>query len=133
MTESSKLAIVVHGDGGTTVFDERQAPVLCKDCRFSGWLREYDYNFEWFKLPWLFSGEVPPTHCLHYSGCADPVNGSRVICPQIKNSNWPDEKIWKRYPETNEKNVDGKCQDFVPSKPRSWFARWLRSGKAMRL
>jgi len=69
MTEKRKLAVVVHGNDDVTVYDERGVPVLCRDCRLSGWLTELDFND---------SRSDTPSHCLHFSGGAEPTTGERA-------------------------------------------------------
>lgn len=40
----TKLAIIVHENDEVTVKDERGVPVVCKDCRFAGWLTEHEFR-----------------------------------------------------------------------------------------
>jgi hypothetical protein len=116
---------VVYDDDQVVVHDERRTPVLCKDCRFSGWLREYDFSESW-------PGRLP-THCLHYSGGAEPSNGSRVFDETCVSSyHYPTDGAQRRYPHTHVKNHDGQCTDFVPAKKIPWWKRIFRSARRMR-
>lgn len=126
MTDTKTRLSVVYDDDTVVVHDERQIPVLCKDCRFSGWLRLYDYKESW--------PSRLPTHCLHYSGGVRPSNGTRVVYYSCTDKyDKPEGSEWRsRYPETLDKNHDGKCSDYVPAKKLPWWRRLFRSAKAMR-
>lgn len=120
--QRTHLQIVVHDNGEVTTRDERGMPVLCKDCRFSGWLREYD-----------FQKEAPmPTHCLHHSGGADPTTGLRIMFPHEILAASVHESWSKCYPMTFRKNGDGRCKDFVPAKKLPWWKRLFRSRRRIR-
>ena len=152
---SNKLAVTVHGNDEVTVRDERGVPDVCKNCRFAGWLTEYEFRMS-------KSTDYLPVTCLHYSGGADPHDGDRVIFDDVTRwgntdrqyvfvgpSHW--DKEWKnipisghllkvsenreRYPECSEKNHDGKCGDFVPAKPEpergGWQKFWESKGERL--
>lgn len=125
MTDEKPSLAIVYDDDQVVVQDERRMPVLCKDCRFSGWLREYDYHESW--------PSRLPTHCLHYSGGAEPSNGSRVF-DETRVYVFQEASIaaQKRYPQTHMKNHDGQCKDFVPVKKIAWWKRLFRSARKMR-
>jgi len=137
---SDQLAVIVHRNGEVTEIDERGTPVLCKDCRFAGWLTE-----------WSFQNEDPPPHCLHFSGGADTLEGDRVILDNVKKHHGKWEyvhklrdhawvgghmeamKNWeKRYPLCRNKNRDGNCPDFVRAKPGPKLSWWKRMSKRRR-
>jgi len=117
MPDSShtSLQVVVHGNNEITVKDERGLPNTCIDCRFSGWLTQYEFN-----------GYKRPRTCLFYSGGADPEDGDRVWDDSVY-SEWGHRdsanKWRKRYPLCHFKNADGKCSDFVRAKPTPWYKR----------
>lgn len=123
---SHKLSVIVHENDEVTVRDERGVPVVCRDCRHSGWLTEHE-----------FRENEQPTTCLHHSGGADPLDGDRVIFDDAI-SHWQHRQMsddWrKRYPLCFRKNHDGQCGDFVRAKPAlkvSWWRRLL-GGKRLR-
>jgi hypothetical protein len=111
----SKLSVIVHENDEVTVRDERGIPVVCKDCRFAGWLTEYEFH----------EYSLPRT-CLHHSGGADPEDGDRVVFDEAiaqwshdaRTRNWREE-----YPLCSKKNERGNCNDFVRAKPVSWWRR----------
>lgn len=120
MSESSKLAVLVHHNNEVTILDERGHPNVCRDCRFSGWRRPSSYRHH-----------SEPPRCLHYSGGADPVDGDRIL-NRLKSSfyddeNWePNGKHGRLYPHCKDKNPDGKCSDFVRAKPLPWWGNFWR-------
>lgn len=152
MSDDSKLAIIVHQNDEVTLRDERGVPVLCRDCRFAGWLSE-----------WEFQTEKDPATCLLYSGGADVLDGDRVIFDKVKKYNVGEiydhsakgyiprdgghdyllHRGWrKKYPLCFEKNQDGQCKDFVRAvplatvwwKPWTWGSQWRdRLRRKMRL
>lgn len=132
--ERPRLRVVVHDDGEAVVSDERGAPVLCKDCRFSGWFRMIDFTSSQ-KL--IAKQEILPTHCLYHSGGANPVDGRRVIFPEIT-TNWevqPHPSWTKVYPACTRANETGLCTKFVQAtKPRwwQWRLRWFADPLKMR-
>jgi hypothetical protein len=133
----TKLAVIVHENDEVTVKDERGVPVVCKDCRYAGWLTEWEFReFEF------------PRTCLHYSGGADPREGDRVILDEVKNRSeheyFCDERRgWRaRYPMCSVKNANGNCSDFVRAHPilvtwwgglRMWLSPKLRQTMRRRL
>jgi len=120
------LKVVYHEDHSTDVLHTRGAPVICKDCRHSGWLTQYD-----------FKTHTIPTHCLFYSGGADPRDGDRIILdwvdrPRSHYYNDDRETIesWdKLYPKCFQKNQDGQCGDYVRALETRWIDRLLRRVK----
>lgn len=143
---SDKVAVTVHGNDEVTVKDERGVPDVCKNCRFAGWLTEYEFKK-------AMRSHQLPVSCLHYSGGADPHDGDRVVFDTVKqrgqtrsrqvrdpkdpyNLVWAEvgisehlKKEWDyrdRYPKCSEKNHDGKCGDFVPAKPEPEMSRWQK-------
>lgn len=142
MADEAKLAIIVHQNDEVTIRDERGVPCLCRDCRFSGWLTEWEFQ----------NNQVPPT-CLLHSGGADVLDGDRVIFDDVTEYEGPTlwnrktgndehftrchlfiiEKGWqKKFPSCFLKNHDGRCKDFVraqPPEPVSFWRRWLGGAK----
>lgn len=111
----TKLAIIVHGNDEVTVRDERGVPVVCKDCRFAGWLTRYE--FREYRLP---------RTCLHFSGGADPATGDRVVWDDVNVQYMHticEVKARKEYPLCGIRNERGDCNDFVPAKPVPWWRR----------
>jgi len=122
--ESNELAVTVHHNNEVTVKDERGYPNVCRDCRHSGWLTEYERQH---------SGE--PITCLLYSGGADPMEGDRVIFDHIRKTGYASGrsrhneavKHWRgSFPACWSKNQDGKCADFVRAKPLPWIGNFWR-------
>ena len=125
MSEEKRSLSIVYDDDQVVVQDDRRMPVLCKDCRFSGWLRLYDYRQSW---PWRL-----PTHCMHYSGGAEPSNGSRVFDENaVYAFQRSGEAARNRYPLSHVRNHNGQCKDFVPAKKIPWWKRLFRSARKMR-
>ena len=125
MSDEKRSLSIVYDDDQVVVQDERRVPVLCKDCRFSGWLRKYDYSESW-------PGRLP-THCLHFSGGVRPSNGTRVVFySHTQKWDCPSADWLARYPATRMKNMDGQCKDFVPAKKIPWWKRLFRSARKMR-
>ncbi len=141
MTDEANTAIkvILHENNEITVDEGRGYPVMCKDCRFSGWLYEQEYK----------NGGVPTT-CLLYSGGADAMDGDRVIHSldrgQYRNtySGGQDykrekesiESKWReKFPLCWHKNQHGKCTDYAKAKPISkwnplrWFGISYRTRK----
>ena len=124
-----KLKVVYHEDHSTDVLHTRGEPVVCKDCRFAGWLTEYEYEHN--KLP---------VTCLLYSGGADPQDGDRVKLDSFKkhhdyvyNAKLKELRGWRElYPFCSERNQDGQCSDYMRAKKLSWFARLFQDRRAMR-
>ena len=126
MAESNKLAIILHHNDEVTVRDERGYPLLCRDCRYSGWLTQYERQ----------QNKTPHT-CLLYSGGADIADGDRVVFDDIRKG-WDDYGLGKRkhddqarqsrnrYPKCLSKNPDGNCKDFVKAKPLPWLGNFWR-------
>lgn len=111
----TKLSVIVHANDEVTLRDERGVPVICKDCRFAGWLTEYE-----------FQENTLPRTCLHYSGGANPEGGDRVRFGRVTEA-WKHTDIminWREhYPLGEVKNAQGDCNDFVRAKPVSWWRR----------
>jgi hypothetical protein len=110
----TKLSITVHENDEITLKDERGLPVVCKDCRFAGWLTEWEFNED--EVPWT---------CLYFSGGADPRDGDRVLVDTA--AQWSDHyrsegRLRKRYPLCSTKNANGDCTDFVRARPL--LLRW---------
>lgn len=126
MAESNKLAVIVHHNGEVTVRDERGYPLLCQDCRYSGWLTEYERHIR-----------TTPATCLRYSGGADVSDGDRVLFDEVK---YDDQQSWKseqrhnakadywraRFPRCIDKNPTGNCEDFVRAKPLPWWGNFWK-------
>jgi len=139
VTSNTKLAVIVHGNDEVSVLDERKHPLVCKDCRFAGWLTEWEFN----------NHEIPRT-CLHYSGGADPRDGDRVIYPddqqEVKRSykefvggyypfitkeetvgghDFVAKTARENYPLCEKKNPRGNCKHFVRAKEvkEPWWAQ----------
>lgn len=131
LAESNKLAVTVHHNNEVTVRDERGYPNLCRDCRYSGWLTEW----EWVKFP-------HPQTCLRYSGGADTIDGDRVIFDNVtglhtnpysnttsrrqKEHNDCARQQRNTYPRCAKKNPDGNCEDFVQAKTLPWWGNLWR-------
>jgi hypothetical protein len=135
----TKLAVIVHGNDEVSVLDERRTPFVCAECRFAGWLTEYEFRTQL----------VPPT-CLHYCGGADPQDGDRVLYDEVLEARYgreyrpvghPDlhwRRVLKgghlylaarhrgRFPLCRDKNPDGRCEDFVRARPLPPVPWWLR-------
>jgi len=123
MSAGKKLKVVYNEDHSTDVLHTRGEPVICRDCRYVGWLTEYD-----------FDNYNTPGSCLFYSGGADPQTGERIILDKTlvhhddlgypyldRYINWR-----KNYPLCHVKNRDGQCEDFLRAKKQSWFQRTFR-------
>lgn len=113
-----QLSVTVHENDEVTVRDGRSVTLLCRDCRFSGWLTEYER--ERHKHPWT---------CLRHSGGGDPIDGDR-IWSNVEHY-WDqdkEERKWRsRYPFCSVKNHDGACEDYVKAKPLRWWGNfWLK-------
>jgi hypothetical protein len=111
----TKLSVIVHENDEVTLRDERGVPVVCKDCRFAGWLTKYE-----------FGRHRLPRTCLHHSGGADPADGDRVIFDEADTQWRHNDRAgrWrKEYPLCTDKNERGDCNDFVRAKPVSWWRR----------
>lgn len=129
--KNEKLPVIVHENNEVTVRDGRNLTVSCKDCRFSGWLTKYDYE-----------KHRCPTHCLYYSGGADPVDKDRIMLDKIE-SYFPNrserESIFEKekvYPKCDEKNENGNCELYVKAKPISIWnpLRWIgRSYRTLKM
>jgi len=145
VTRSDKLAIIVHGNDEVTVRDERKHPVVCVDCRFAGWLTEYEFR----------RNDLPFT-CLLYSGGADPLDGDRVVFDHVEDRGWRPGDPYKRdgytykrktwygheltardhrtnYPRCFDKNPKGECPDFVRAQQPTEEPRWWQWRKRRRL
>lgn len=116
MSESNKLAIILHHNNEITVRDERGYPAVCRDCRFSGWRSKSSYR--------KYS---EPSRCLHHSGGADPVDGDRIMNRFDGYYDWDTGGQGdKLYPLCKNKNPAGKCDDFVRAKPLPWRGNFWR-------
>ena len=123
MAESNKLAIILHHNDEVTVRDERGYPLLCKDCRYSGWLTQHERQIS-----------NTPFTCLLYSGGADVSDGDRVIFDNAKGDYGRGEREhrekayqWReKYPKCLDKNPTGNCKDFVKAKPLPWLGNFWR-------
>lgn len=118
MAESHKLSVIVHENDEVTVRDGRGVTLLCRDCRFSGWLSE-----------WERGRYTHPRTCLRHSGGADMTDGDRVWL-NIRDS-WNHDRIaptWRgNYPFCHRKNHDGNCEDYVKAQPLRWWGNfWLK-------
>jgi len=117
--ENNKIAVTVHHNNEVTVRDERGYPAVCRECRFSGWRNNYNYR-----------NRPEPNRCLHHSGGADPVDGDRILerfDEGTSDSDWyPNGKYGKLYPLCQDKNPDGKCENFVKAKPLSLIGNFWR-------
>jgi hypothetical protein len=131
VTQKNKLAVIVHENDEVTIKDGRGRTLSCKDCRFSGWLTKTEYRQNKF-----------PTHCLYFSGGANPIDKDRVIRDDINywshKSLFKDDRLRleKKYPKCHKKNADGKCEDYVKAKPLSMLnpLRWLgRSFRTLKM
>jgi hypothetical protein len=128
MSGKAKLKVVYHEDHSTDVLHARGEPVVCKDCRFSGWLTLHD-----------FRENKVPTHCLLYSGGADPHDGNRVILDDVEKDRYyySGQRLLTirsydaGYPKCMARNQSGQCKDFLRAKKQSLFERIFRR-KAMR-
>jgi hypothetical protein len=131
MKKSDQLAVIVHENNEVTVRDGRGETLSCKDCRFSGWLTKAEYSKNKF-----------PTHCLHFSGGADPTDKDRIIHDDVSRwSKWDSlsdslrEREQKKYPKCIVKNAKGNCEDYVKAKeisafnPLRWIGRTFRTLK----
>lgn len=126
---SNKIAVLVHHNNEVTVLDERGLPRLCRDCRHSGWLTEWERHTY-----------THPKTCLLYSGGADTLDGDRVIFDNVtglyryrgetsRRSADHDrcaQANRKNYPLCGEKNPDGKCEDYIRAKSLAWWGNFWR-------
>lgn len=124
--DSHQLAVTVHHNNEITVRDERGYPNLCRDCRYSGWLTQYERQ-----------NSPEPLTCLLRSGGADTLDGDRVIHDAVrqkfedygrgKTDHANTERRWrKHYPTCWSKNSDGNCEDYVKAKPLPWLGNFWR-------
>lgn len=132
---NTAIKVIAHENGEITVQDGRGYPSICKDCRFSGWLYEGQYE-----------GGGVPTNCLFHSGGADTEDGDRIIFSlrqgdyysklAYKDARLELEEKWEsKFPFCRHKNQNGRCPDFVPAKrlsifnPLRWFGLEYRTRK----
>ena len=123
MSASKKLKVVYNEDHSTDVLHTRGEPVICRDCRYVGWLTEYD--FKTYKTP---------GSCLFHSGGANPQSGERVLFDrskvhheQLSHQDRVNYTSWRKAcPLCQVKNHDGQCEDFLRAKKQGWFQRVFR-------
>lgn len=132
---TKKLTVIAHPNNEVTVLDERGLPVLCLDCRYSGWLTGYEHKEHSY-----------PRTCLLYSGGADVRDGDRVIFDDHGVGHGYDSanrreheeiaKDWRKpYPLCEAKNAEGKCQEFVRARTLPWWRlrRWIRPWRTRKM
>lgn len=118
----NKLKVVYHEDHQVDVQHVRGEPVVCTDCRYAGWIAQYE-----------FTANRLPVSCLYYSGGADPHDGDRVVFDKTTEKPWRDgekarQRKWRKlYPFCADKNQDGQCTDFLRAKKPSWPIRIFNS------